>query len=246
MDAKRGIIATIHITRQDQLTLTEVKKTVYWLQKNFSVVMFSISDKTKKEVQHYLSSQSGIETVTLPVCGAAKARQLLVAAAANAHPEVSSFQLCDFDRLATWVSSFPEELAVLAQKPIEKFEYQILGRTPKAFLSHPKAWRQTEALVNEVASEVLKLPNVDITAGSALFSASVIPYLLLPSDYRLNDGLWPRRVQQSGGILSYQACDGLMYIPTLNQSHLEDESSYQLMGRLQLAASITKSLFEEE
>ena len=72
---------------------------------------------------------------------------------------------CDLDRAIHWVSRFPSEL-----KGIERMaqaDYVILGRTPRAYKTHPEVQQLTEQAINGVASALLGR-KVDVSAGSAL------------------------------------------------------------------------------
>ncbi|WP_430609503.1 hypothetical protein [Enterococcus sp. DIV0876] len=241
---KRGIIATVHNRRNDLLEVSDVSTVLDFLANCFEGVFLAISDVTDPLLTHLLNAHHQCKTMIIPANGAGDARRKAVRAAKEAYPALTSFQLCDFDRLLTWQTSFPDELAQISQLEIGKETYCILGRTPQAFDSHPQAWRVTEALVNQVAQACFQLEDVDITAGSEIFSASLIDVFLKDNHARLNDGEWPRKVLTYGGNLMYHACDGLCYADR-NRDGLSDDPMRQLMGRLQLAAAITKSLYEE-
>ena len=48
---------------------------------------------------------------------------------------------------------YPEELRRVAQQ-ITQFDFTILGRTPRAFATHPRIQRDTEAIINHVFERV--------------------------------------------------------------------------------------------
>src|SRR5579871_5795955 len=59
----------------------------------------------------------------------------------------------DLDRALHWVEQYPQELEdVLARLP--EYDCTVIGRTPRAFNSHPRMQRDTEALINHVFSLV--------------------------------------------------------------------------------------------
>jgi len=142
------------------------------------------------------------------------------------------------------MKTYPEELVAISKKPLPANTYCILGRTARAFASHPQTWQRTERLINEIAADFFQIEEVDIAAGSALFPISLIPTLLKNNNARLNDGEWPRNVQRSGGTIVYQACDGLRF-DERNKDPFEHESAFQLMQRPQVAADISESFYTE-
>ncbi|MFQ7654920.1 MAG: hypothetical protein ACLRKY_11960 [Enterococcus gallinarum] len=133
--------------------------------------------------------------------GAGPARRQAVARAGKTFPQLASFQLCDFDRLITWCEEYPDELSALSCQPFPTNTFCILGRTKKVFLSHPTAWQRTEKLVNEIAAEVFHIKGLDITAGSVLFSAELIPLLSIRRFFKM-DG-W--RMAKLGSEASWRA-----------------------------------------
>lgn len=244
-DLQRGIIATLHITSKDTISLSDVEKTITILRSYFSQVILAVSEVTRPEIKQYLRQLCPqVSLFELPAVGAGPARRQAVARSGEAFPQLASFQLCDFDRLITWCEEYPDELAALSCQPFPANTFCILGRTKKAFVSHPTAWQRTEKLVNEVAAEVFNIKDLDITAGSVLFSAELIPLLVSADTSRWTDGEWPTKVKQQGGHILYQACEGLCY-KERNADHLESQPAYQLMRRLQIAAAIAESLYLE-
>ena len=56
---------------------------------------------------------------------------------------------CDFDRVLHWVERYPDELPAVLHR-IPEHDFTVLGRTARAFASHPRVQRETEAIVNHV------------------------------------------------------------------------------------------------
>ena len=80
--------------------------------------------------------------------------------------------LLDFDRALHWVKRFPRELRdVIAILPTYK-GYVSFVRTPRAFQSHPQTQRDTETIINAIASEVAGM-TVDIMSGSFGFQKTL-------------------------------------------------------------------------
>jgi hypothetical protein len=61
----------------------------------------------------------------------------------------------DFDRLIHWLNTYPEELSNLIINNTE-FDYLHIGRTPRAFETHPPTQKETEGIINEIASKALR------------------------------------------------------------------------------------------
>ncbi len=76
----------------------------------------------------------------------------------------------DFDRLIHWALSFPDELKNTL-KNNEDVEYLHIGRTSRAFETHPLTQRETESIINELASKVLGFPETrDLISVCYLFT----------------------------------------------------------------------------
>lgn len=71
---------------------------------------------------------------------------------------------CDCDRILHWVAYYPDELIkVVAQ--IQTHDFTVLGRTERAFKSHPHVQLDTEGIVNQLFHRVTGY-NWDIMAGA--------------------------------------------------------------------------------
>lgn len=107
----------------------------------------------------------------------------------------SHLQYCDFDRILHWISRYPEELASTLEE-LQKYDYTIIGRTGRAFASHPRVQRDTEVITNHAFSLWFGQP-VDISAGSCGVSRRAAALLLKKSVAPSNatDAEWPALVQ---------------------------------------------------
>jgi hypothetical protein len=84
----------------------------------------------------------------------------------------------DFDRLIHWINSFPEELASIVTNPIE-VDYLHLGRTSRAFETHPPTQKETEGIINEIGSKILGFSDVkDIISVCFLISKELGEYII--------------------------------------------------------------------
>lgn len=106
--------------------------------------------------------------------------------------EIEYLHYCDFDRVLHWTLHYPQELVWLGQKTIPGADYLIIGRTERAFDTHPVAQIENEKLTNAVFSHLFGSP-VDVTAGSCSLSRAVAEIILAHSVELSNatDCEWP-------------------------------------------------------
>jgi hypothetical protein len=69
-------------------------------------------------------------------------------------PNVDSLFYCDLDRALHWIKSHPQELEALATTNYEN-DFVLIGRTRRAFDTHPETQTITEGIGNTLASKVL-------------------------------------------------------------------------------------------
>jgi hypothetical protein len=126
--------------------------------------------------------------------------------------DASHVHMCDFDRALHWVIHHPEELDdVIADAG--RFDYLVLGRTARAWDSHPAYQRQTEWLFNHVYG-LITGQSWDIGAGSRAVSQRAGALLLARSTEPSVgiDAEWPLLVGADPGLrLGYRACEGLEF-----------------------------------
>lgn len=119
---------------------------------------------------------------------------------------------CDFDRVLHWIERYPEELDSVIEA-IQRHDYLILGRTDRAFATHPRVQRDTEAITNHAFSLWYGKP-VDVTAGSCGVSRQAAGLLLQRSTAPTNatDAEWPALVALSEGhLVGYLETEGLEF-----------------------------------
>jgi hypothetical protein len=85
----------------------------------------------------------------------------------------------DLDRLVRWVETHPAEWRRTVTF-IQNCDCLVIGRTEKAWKSHPQAIRQTEKISNQVFSHLLD-KSMDLSAGSKGFSRRVIEFIMANS-----------------------------------------------------------------
>lgn len=126
--------------------------------------------------------------------------------------EQSFIMFCDFDRVIHWADVYPDELAaVVARLPAHDFT--VLGRTERAFASHPRVQRDTESIINHVFAMTSGTP-WDITAAARGLSRRAAGAIMegCPDESIGTDAAWPLFVQRAGGFsMGYIATEGLEF-----------------------------------
>jgi len=69
-------------------------------------------------------------------------------------PKTDSLFYCDFDRALHWIKSHPQELEALATTNQEN-DFVLIGRTRRAFETHPETQTITEGIGNTLALKIL-------------------------------------------------------------------------------------------
>lgn len=159
------LICVVHDPSARNIEL--IKQASPTLRSIYSGMYIAVSDETDSDVILELES-AGFATKVVPKAGAANARRDALRFASTT--SFRYFHYCDLDRLLTWVLNYPDELREI-QDEIIKHDYTILGRTARAFHTHPESWVKTEAITNRICSLELGF-EVDITAGSCGLSGN--------------------------------------------------------------------------
>ncbi len=139
-------------------------------------------------------------------------RQMVVQQAWQHAPHISHVHLCDFDRILHWVAHYPVELAHVVAH-ITHADLTVLGRTPRAFATHPRTQRDTESLINHVF-ELASGRAWDVTAASRGLSRRASAYLAERcADPTVGvDCAWVLcALQQPELVVAYSATEGLEF-----------------------------------
>ncbi|NLE75764.1 MAG: hypothetical protein GX605_03285 [Chloroflexi bacterium] len=119
---------------------------------------------------------------------------------------------CDLDRALHWATFHPEELRQVVEE-MPAWDFWVLGRTPRAFASHPPDQTLTESLANTVFGMATGL-TWDLLAASRGISASAARWLLAHSQEPTfgTDAEWPLLLRAAGGFrVGARECDGLSF-----------------------------------
>lgn len=118
---------------------------------------------------------------------------------------------CDLDRVLHWAEYWPDELAVtLAALP--EADLTVLGRTARAFHSHPRAQVLPETIVNEVFARMTGLA-WDVMAAARGLSRRAADLIVTASrdDSIGADCTWLLLAQRAGLQLAYRETEGLEF-----------------------------------
>jgi hypothetical protein len=124
----------------------------------------------------------------------------------------SHLQLCDFDRALHWSAYHPAEMDEVAAA-IPEHDLLVLGRTARAWATHPPYQAETEPLFNKVFA-LASGQAWDVGAGSRGLSRRAAGVVLAES--RTNsvgtDAEWPLLLlARPGFCVGYRECEGLEF-----------------------------------
>jgi len=126
--------------------------------------------------------------------------------------EMPSVLYCDGDRVLHWAERYPEELGQVVGQ-LGRYDLTVLGRTARAYNSHPRVQRDTESLVNDVF-RMISGYDWDIMVGARGLSRRAVEAILhgCPDEEISTDVSWPLYLQAVGGFsLGYIAAEGLEF-----------------------------------
>lgn len=139
-------------------------------------------------------------------------RRKAVALALESVPTATHIHFCDFDRALHWAEFYPDELRATLDQ-LTRYDFTVLGRTPRAFNSHPRVQRDTEAIVNHAFACASGAP-WDVTAASRGLSRAAARTIVHESsdDTVGSDCSWPLLLRRTAGMaLGYLATEGLEF-----------------------------------
>jgi hypothetical protein len=139
------------------------------------------------------------------------------AALAAAGADQAAYFSCDFDRWLHWARFWPEDLAALPARVAKLAEsrpplwYVCLGRTARAFRTHPAAQRFPETATNRALSAAASR-SLDAAAGAAWLVPEAVPFILAESSEptAATDLEWPGIIlRHDPARLRGLRCEGL-------------------------------------
>lgn len=143
-------------------------------------------------------------------------RTALDAAVTAGGGDAGDVLVCDFDRWLHWAGRFPDELAAVPIRLAGRRSapwYACLGRTARAFATHPPVQRAAERATNHALSLAVGR-RLDATAGAAWLSRDGAALILQESTEPTNatDLEWPALIHRAAPRrLAGVALDGLEF-----------------------------------
>jgi hypothetical protein len=138
-------------------------------------------------------------------------RRAALAMAAELFPQAGRYLFCDLDRALHWAEQFPEELRG-AISYARGYDCVVFGRTPRAFGTHPRAQRETEAIANHgfALASGLRWDTMGAARGLSRRAAELIVGHC-EDDTVGSDCSWPLLCRAAGLELGYLETEGLEF-----------------------------------
>lgn len=206
------IAVTVH--QPDERLAAMIEANLPALTARYAALTANCSQETHPTILDLLRSNGAVVRVSQEQVGGIQTigqvrRETIRAGLAAGTPHM---QMCDFDRAIHWVAHYPEELdEVIAE--IAEYDFLVLGRTERAWATHPAYQAETEPLFNGVFALVTGLA-WDVGAGSRGLSRRAAETLLEISREPSvgTDAEWPLLLLgQEGCQVAHRECEGLEF-----------------------------------
>ena len=117
----------------------------------------------------------------------------------------------DCDRLLHWLEAYPDELRATLPRLMDA-DLSVLGRTPRAFATHPRSMRDTESVANHLFALVSGY-DWDVLAAARGLSrrAATLVSTRAEDDAISNDVSWLLLLLEHSLSTQYFACEGFEY-----------------------------------
>jgi hypothetical protein len=182
------LTGTLHDPAGVQLSVLEQRA---FRLRQYEAVYLAVSPETDGRIPALLAAHD-VQCVTGGAAIGVARRAALAAAVSDGH---DAFLAIDFDRWLHWAGTYPDELAAVParidrQRP--RRWYACLGRTARAFATHPDVQRLTETITNTALSLALGR-RLDAVAGASWLSRAGVELILPRSVEATNatDLEWP-------------------------------------------------------
>lgn len=138
-------------------------------------------------------------------------RRAALALATEQFPQAERYLFCDLDRALHWAERFPQELQS-AIEAAQSYDCLVFGRTPRAFATHPRAQRETEAIANHgfALASGLRWDMMAAARGLSRRAAELIVETCT-DDTVGSDCSWPLLCRAAGLELGYLEVEGLEF-----------------------------------
>lgn len=180
----------------------------------FSVVCAVATERTAGETIGSIDRMPNAIAVAKPASWEQKMGRGRRLAVSMAVQEGSDFILhLDFDRLIHWILSYKDELITVLGTDVPANDFLIIGRTERAFGTHPAQQREPESSTNAAISRELGW-KLDVASGCSSFRRNVGEIILRQSvsdDFGSTDTEWPLLAKMSGFPPGYIETEGLEF-----------------------------------
>lgn len=153
------------------------------------------------------------------------ARRTAVTLALQGGPDHALY--CDGDRIVHWAQQYPDELRQVVAA-VQQYDFTVLGRSQRAFDSHPGVQRDTEGIVNTVFRRVTGLA-WDMGSGSRGVSRRALEAIRAhcDDDTICVDVTWPLCLREQAAFdLGYLMTEGLEFETGDGYGHQRTEGDY--------------------
>lgn len=158
---------------------TLITKCLPFIRENFSTVVVCCTPTTGENVIAFLEQEEFNVLVSNVDTQVGTYKQAIKAALEYVENEKTQKLFCiDFDRFLHWIDKYPDELKQTLNRA-KGFEFVHIGRTPRAFETHPETQIDTESIINQVGTLVLELEKTrDVMSPTFLMTKSLAEKLL--------------------------------------------------------------------
>lgn len=235
------LITTIH--DPNKKLINDISRYSPEIKVIFDGIYICVSDATDRQITEICSGCFS-DVKVIKKNGAADARRKTLMYALDNMKTTQQIMYCDFDRLLTWIKYDKEELTNLVNRANQDVDtdYLIVGRTKKAFATHPSSWRDTEVITNKMSELAFGIEQLDITAGAAIFTIESGEKIAKMSKHSHTDCEWPKIIFDAALRIGETKVNGLCYMEINSDNTNCNLESYA--QRLELSKKITLSFLK--
>ena len=226
------LVATLHDPRGASLPLLDAAASALETYPLFVVAATAATDP------RLTARLEELGAIVVPGGHTGEGRRAVLAAAG---PEYASYFSCDFDRWLHWARFWPQELIALPERVARLGSrgrtppwYVCLGRTARAFATHPPVQRLAEAATNRALSVAAGHP-LDAVSGAAWLTSEAVEIILAGSREAsaATDLEWPALILRHDPCrLSGLRCEGLEWeTPDVHAEEIVDAGGLETWTR---------------
>ena len=170
LNTRIALASTFHDASGDK-SIIFIKKHIKTIKNIFKSISLVLTDKTAKKIGDFLT-KNGVKIIINPTGRGSLSRKNALIEALKI--SCDCFLSIDFDRLLFWLEKYPNELLkVIKQiKQLNENDYLVIGRTDKAWNSHPTFQKIPEEETNDaISKEINKI--ADVTSGCRAFGRKI-------------------------------------------------------------------------